>query len=79
MVERHLNISSLPGLAILVGMLFGSADLLDLKFEIILIISSLVQVKKNKPWLGGGKDQKTFYMKMTLLADFLALPKSRNY
>ena len=48
MVERHLNISSLPGLAILVRMLFGSADLLDLKFEIILIISSLVQVKKKQ-------------------------------
>ena len=40
-------------------MLFGPADFLGLKFEIISIISSFVQGEmKNESWLGGGKYSK---------------------
>ena len=46
-------------LRILVGMLFGPANFLGLKFEIILIISYFVQGEmKNESWLGGGKYSK---------------------
>ena len=43
-------------------MLFGPANFLDLKFEVISIISSFVQdgVKKES-WLGGGKYSKKFF------------------
>ena len=56
MIERCSDISSVSSLRILVGMLFGPAEFLDLKLEIILIISSFVQDEmKNESWLGGGK------------------------
>ena len=59
MIERCLDISSVSSLKILVEMLFGLADFLGLKFEIILIISSFVQGEmKNESWLGGGKYSK---------------------
>ena len=56
MIERCSDISSLSSLRVLIGMLFGPADVLGLKFEIISIISSFVQSEmKNESWLGGGK------------------------
>ena len=59
MIERYLYIPSVSSLRILVGMLFGPANFLGLKFEIILIISSFVQGEmKNESWLGGGKYSK---------------------
>ena len=59
MIERCSNISSVSSLRILVGMLFGPANFLGLKFEIILIISSFVQGEmKNESGLGGGKYSK---------------------
>ena len=59
MIERFSDISSLSILRILVGMLFGPADLLGLTFEIISIISSFVQDKtKNESGLGAGKYSK---------------------
>ena len=59
MTERCLDISSVSRLSILVGMLFGPADFLDLKFEVISITSSFVQGEmKNESWLGGGKYSK---------------------
>ena len=43
----------------LVGMLYGPADLLGFRFEIISIIFSFVQSDiKNEPWLVGGKYSK---------------------
>ena len=55
-IERCSDISSVSSLWILVGMLFGPAEFLGLKLEIILIISSFVQDEmKNESWLGGGK------------------------
>ena len=59
MIERCSDISSVSSLRTLVGMLFGPADFLGLKFEIILIISSVVQGEmKNESRLGGGKYSK---------------------
>ena len=59
MIERCSDISSVSSLRILVGMLFGPADFLGLKFEIVSIISSFVQGEmKNESWLGGGKYSK---------------------
>ena len=59
MYERCSFISSLRNLRILMGILFGPADLLGLKFVIISIISSFVQGEmKNESWLGGGKYSK---------------------
>ena len=59
MIERYLYIPSVSSLRILVGMLFGPANFLGLKFEIILIISYFVQGEmKNESWLGGGKYSK---------------------
>ena len=56
MIERCSDISSVSSFRILVGMLFGPADFLGLKLEIISIISSFVQSDmKNESWLGGGK------------------------
>ena len=43
MIERCSDISSVNSLGILVGILFGPANFLGLKFGIILIISSFVQ------------------------------------
>ena len=43
MIERCSDTSSLGILKILVGMLFGPAKFLGLKFEIVSIISSFVQ------------------------------------
>ena len=43
MIERVADTSSLSSLRILVGMLFGRADFLGLKSEIISIISSFEQ------------------------------------
>ena len=55
-IERCSDISFLSSLKILVGMLFGPANFLGLKFEIMLFFSSLVQSEiKNKSWLSGGK------------------------
>ena len=55
MIERYSDMSSVNSLRILVGMLFGPADFLGLKFEIISIITSFVQGEmKNESWLGGG-------------------------
>ena len=60
MTERCSDISFGSNLRILVGMLFGPADFLGLKFEIISIISSFVQGEmKNESRLGGGKYSKT--------------------
>ena len=43
----------------LVGMLYGTADLLGFRFEIISIIFSFVQSDiKNESWLVGGKYSK---------------------
>ena len=51
------------GLRVLVGMLFGLADFLGLKFEILSIISSFVQGKmKNECRLGGGKNSKKIFV-----------------
>ena len=59
MIERVADTSSLSSLRILVGMLFGPADFLGLKFEIISIISSFAQGEmKNESWLGGAKYSK---------------------
>ena len=59
MIERCSDISSESSLWILVGMLFGPADFLGFKLEIISIISSFVQGEmKNESWLGGGKYSK---------------------
>ena len=59
MIERCSNISSASSLRILVWMLFGLADFLGLKFEIISIIFSFVQGQmKSKSWLGGDKYSK---------------------
>ena len=59
MIERCSNISSASSLRILVWMLFGPADFLGLKFEIISIIFSFVQGQmKSKSWLGGDKYSK---------------------
>ena len=59
MIERVADTSSLSSLRILVGMLFGRADFLGLKFEIISIISSFVQGEmKNESQLGGVKYSK---------------------
>ena len=59
MIERYSYISSVSSLRILVGMLFGPANFLGLKFEIILIISSFVQDEmKNESWLGRGNYSK---------------------
>ena len=59
MIERCSDISSVSSLRILVGMLFGPADFLGFKLEIISIISSFVQGEmKNESWLGGGKYSK---------------------
>ena len=56
MIERCSDISSVSSLRILVGMLFGPADFLRLKLEIISIIFSFVQGEiKNESWLGSGK------------------------
>ena len=56
MIERCSDISPVSSLRILVGMLFGPADFLGFKLEIILIISSFVEGEmKNESWLGGGK------------------------
>ena len=41
-IERCSHISSASSLRNLVGMVFGPADIVDLKFEIILIISFFV-------------------------------------
>ena len=47
---------SVSSLTILVGMLFGHANFLGLKFEIISIISPLLQREtKNESSLGGDK------------------------
>ena len=55
MTERCLDISSVSSLRILAGMLFGPADFLVLKFEIVLIIFSFAQGEmKNESWFGGG-------------------------
>ena len=43
MIKRCLEISSLSSLRILLRMLFGPVDLLDLKFGIISIISTFKQ------------------------------------
>ena len=43
MIASCSYISSLSSLRIFIGMLFGPADLLGLKFEIIYIMSSFVQ------------------------------------
>ena len=54
--ERCSDISYLSRGRILVGMLFGAADLPGLKIEVISKFSSFSQVKmKNESWLGGGK------------------------
>ena len=59
MIERCSDISSVSSLRILVGMLFGPANFLGFKLEIISIISSFVQGEmKNESWLGGGKYSK---------------------
>ena len=59
MIERCSDISSVSSLGILVGMLFGPADFLGVKYEIISIISSFVQSQmKNESWIGGGKYSK---------------------
>ena len=59
MIERCSDISFVSSRRILVGMLFGPADFLGLKFETISIISSFAQGEmKNKSWLGGGKYSK---------------------
>ena len=80
MIERCSNISSVSSLRILVEMLFGPADFLGLKFDIISIISSFVHGEiKNESRLGGGKYSKKFYIKMALLTEFLPLPSRRNY
>ena len=56
MIERCSDISSVSSLRILIGMLFGPAIFLSLKFEIISIISTFVQGEmKKESWLGGGK------------------------
>ena len=55
-IERCSDISSVSGLRILAGMLFGPADFFGSKLKIISIISSFVQGEmKNDSWLGGGK------------------------
>ena len=55
-IERCSDISSVSSLWILVGMLFGPAEFLGLKLEIISIISSFVQGEmKNECWLAGSK------------------------
>ena len=62
-IERCSDISSLSSLRVLVGMLFGPADFLGLKFEILSIISSFVQGKmKNECRLGGGKNSKNIFV-----------------
>ena len=59
MIERCSDIYLLAVLGFFVGMLFGPAEFLGLKFEIISIISSFVQGEmKNVSWLGGGKYSK---------------------
>ena len=64
MIERYSDISSVSSLRILVGMLFGPAEFLGLKFEIISIISSFVQGEmKNESWLGGGQSSKNVLYK----------------
>ena len=70
MIERVADTSSLSSLRILVGMLFGRADFLGLKFEIISIISSFVQGEmKNESWLGSVKYSKKCYRKMAPLTE----------
>ena len=65
MIGRSSDISSVSSLRILVGMLLDPADFLCLRFEIISIISSIVQGEmKNESSLGGGKYSK--YMKYFL-------------
>ena len=55
-IKRFSDISSLSRCTILVGMLFGASDLLDVKVEIISKFSSFSQGEmKNESWLGGGK------------------------
>ena len=62
MIKRCLEISSLSSLRILLRMLFGPVDLLDLKFGIISIISTFKQGEtKNESWLGGGKYSKKIF------------------
>ena len=79
MIERVADTSSLSSLRILVGMLFGRADFLGLKSEIISIISSFVQGEmKNESWLGSVKYSKKCYRKMAPLTELL-LPSRRNY
>ena len=51
MIERCSDISSLGILKIWLGMLFGPAKFLGLKFEIVLIISSFVQDEIKSPVL----------------------------
>ena len=59
MTESCSDISSVSSFRILAGMLFGPADYLGLKFEIVSIISSFVKGEmKNESWLGGGKYSK---------------------
>ena len=62
MIERCLKISSLSTLRIWVGMIFDSIAFLDLKLEIISIVSSFVQSEiKNESWLYGGICSKNIF------------------
>ena len=77
--ERCQDISSLGSLRISEVMLFGLTDLLGLKFGIISIISSSVQVEMKNESQGVEKYSKLFDMKMTLPTALLTLPNRRNY
>ena len=78
-IERCLDKSSFISLKILVGMVFGSTDLLSLEFEIISIISFFVRDEmKNGSWLSVDKYSKNVFMNMVLLTELLALRNRRN-
>ena len=79
MIERCSDIYLLAVLGFFVGMLFGPAEFLGLKFEIISIISSFVQGEmKNESWLGGKYSENLLY-EMAPLTEHLLLQSRRNY
>ena len=76
-IERCLDKSSFISLKILVGMVFGSTDLLSLEFEIISIISFFVR-DEMKNGSSVDKYSKNVFMNMVLLTELLALRNRRN-